>query len=148
MSHNTDTIMKEFSIIDVSGDIGISASGATLGELFANAGAALYDLMTDVSSVRTVVSRKFSTSADTCDGLLVCFLNELIYLFETEELVGSRIKVMSLDESECSLKADVHGERFDPERHERRLLVKAATYHKLRMEQREGLWYAEVIFDI
>ncbi|HSW64866.1 MAG TPA: archease [Dissulfurispiraceae bacterium] len=140
--------MEAFSIIDVSGDVGIAASGATLGELFANAGASLYHLMTDVSGVRALSSRKFSIEADTCDGLLVCFLNELIFLFETEELAGSRIEITSLDEAACSLTCVIWGERFVQGLHEKRLLVKAATYHKLLMEQREGLWYAEVIFDI
>jgi len=27
-------------------------------------------------------------------------------------------------------------------------LIKAATYHKLKIERKEGLWEADVIFDI
>jgi SHS2 domain-containing protein len=46
------------------------------------------------------------------------------------------------------LKGSVSGEDFDPERHERRLLIKAATYHQLSIERREGQWVTNVIFDI
>lgn len=48
----------------------------------------------------------------------------------------------------CTLKAAVSGEEFDTERHERKLLIKAATYHKLKIEKVGDIWQAEVIFDI
>ncbi|MCX5719343.1 MAG: archease, partial [Nitrospirae bacterium] len=40
------------------------------------------------------------------------------------------------------------GEDFDPERHESKLLIKAATYHKLRIENVGNMWEVDVIFDI
>ncbi len=46
------------------------------------------------------------------------------------------------------LKAAVSGEEFDTERHERKLLIKAATYHKLKIERINGMWEVDVIFDI
>jgi len=46
------------------------------------------------------------------------------------------------------MSARVSGEDFDPERHEKRLLIKAATYHRLSIEEEEGQWVAEIIFDI
>jgi SHS2 domain-containing protein len=46
------------------------------------------------------------------------------------------------------LKATISGEDFDSERHESKLLIKAATYHKLRIEKTDDTWEAEVIFDI
>jgi len=46
------------------------------------------------------------------------------------------------------LTAIVAGEDFDAERHQRRLLVKAATYHKLRIEKTDDTWQMDIIFDI
>jgi SHS2 domain-containing protein len=40
------------------------------------------------------------------------------------------------------------GEPRDPLRHRARLIVKAATYHQLKIERRSGLWVAEVYLDI
>jgi SHS2 domain-containing protein len=45
-------------------------------------------------------------------------------------------------------KAVLSGEEFDPERHESRLLIKAATYHQLRIEKVNDVWEIDVIFDI
>jgi SHS2 domain-containing protein len=50
--------------------------------------------------------------------------------------------------TEEALAARLDGEEFNPERHERNLLIKAATYHQLSITQANGLWRAEVIFDI
>jgi len=42
----------------------------------------------------------------------------------------------------------VTGEDFVPEKHGRGLLIKAATYHGLKIERKEDHWEAVVIFDI
>jgi SHS2 domain-containing protein len=47
-----------------------------------------------------------------------------------------------------SLEATVAGERFDPSRHETQPEVKAVTRHELVVEQTEGRWRAEVLFDV
>jgi SHS2 domain-containing protein len=47
-----------------------------------------------------------------------------------------------------SMRASVSGEEFDPERHEGRLLIKAATYHRLKIERKGDRWETEIIFDI
>jgi SHS2 domain-containing protein len=40
------------------------------------------------------------------------------------------------------------GEDFSSEKHESRLLIKAATYHNIKIQNINNLWMAEVIFDI
>jgi SHS2 domain-containing protein len=84
--------------------------------------------------------------SDSPEGLLVSWLNELIFRFDTYGFVGKKIRVSTLDD--YRIKAYVSGEDFDEERHERGLLVKAATYHRLKVERGDGIWVVEVIFDI
>jgi SHS2 domain-containing protein len=40
------------------------------------------------------------------------------------------------------------GEYFDPAKHQGRLLLKAATYHNLKVVDENGRWTAEIIFDV
>ena len=145
----------DFEIIDVSGDVGIRASGRDIKELFVNAALGLYNLITDIKSVRPQRSINVEVRDDSLEGLLVRFLNELIFQFDTYGFIGNslflegNIKNGTLEASENYwLKAEIKGEDFDPERHERRLLVKAATYHNLRLYKEDGLWKADLIFDI
>ncbi|MCH8090642.1 MAG: archease, partial [Chloroflexi bacterium] len=53
----------------------------------------------------------------------------------------------SLEMTDTGLKVDCFGQKLDPEVHEVRLGVKAATYHMLKVEEGNG-FRAQVLFDI
>jgi len=134
-----------YRVIDVAGDIGLRAEGKTIEECFVNAGLGLYSLITDISLIELEEKKEISLSEETLEELLVSFLNELIFHFDAYGFIGKSIKVKI---KENSLKAEVYGEFFNPEKHERRLLVKAATYHNIVLKKDNNLWIAEIIFDI
>ncbi len=132
--------------MDISGDVGIRAHGTSISEAYENAGAGMYSLITDTSGIDESESIAFEVSGDSPEGLLVAYLNELIFRFDTYGFIGKRVEVTDL--SAGSMSATVHGGEFDPERHERRLLIKAATYHNINIKQAGGVWEVEVVFDI
>lgn len=138
--------MKQFEILDISGDAGIRAFGKDLPELFANAATGMYGLITDIKDIQERKSLGISAQGSSLEGLLVSFLNELIFHFDTYGFIGRYTAVTALDIH--SVTAVISGEEFDPERHEGKLLIKAATYHKLLIEKIDGLYQAEIIFDI
>lgn len=134
-----------YAIIDVSGDIGIRAEGDSLEECFSNAALGLYSLITDLDKIESKKEIDISISEDNIENLLVCFLNELIYIFDTQGFIGRSVKVKII---ENSLIAKVSGEQFNADKHDRKLLIKAATYHNLVVRKQESRWIAEIIFDI
>lgn len=138
--------MKTFEMIDISGDAGIRAYGETLQDLFVNAAMGMYSLITDPSAVREERHIALDIESHSLEGLLVSWLNELIFHFDTYGFVGKTIRIAAFLNNKIS--ARVSGEDFDPERHEKRLLIKAATYHQLSIEKKEGQWVTDVIFDI
>lgn len=135
-----------WELLDVSGDAGVRATGATLREAIESAASGMYSLITDPGSVREQKDIAVKVESHSAEGLLVGFLNELIYRFDAHGFIGRSVEVKSLGEN--SLEAVVRGEDFDPARHGGGLLLKAATYHGLRMERQDGGWLVEVIFDI
>ncbi len=141
-------------MIDVSGDAGIRAFGRDFDELFVNAALGLYSLITDQGGIDEAKEMDLSVESDSIEGLLVAWLNELIFLFDAYGFLGRKIVIKEIPVDEAwdgrrlKLRAVVAGEEFDPERHERRLLVKAATYHRLKVEKTGETLRAEVIFDI
>ena len=137
---------KDFKIFDVSGDVGLRVYGGTLEELFTNGAKGLFSLITNLSSLDTGKSINVKVFSESLDGLFVSWLNELIFQFDTYGFTGRDVEVRMVNENR--IEATVWGEEFDPERHERGLLLKAATYHNLKIEKKNGLWTAEVIFDI
>jgi SHS2 domain-containing protein len=146
--------MKDFEILDISGDIGIRAFGKDIQEAFIHAGIGMFSLITDLDSIEEEKTTDVTVESDSLDGLLVSWLNELIFHFDTYGFIGKKITDFHLvggglsDAQTYILKASVAGEEFDPQRHEGKLLIKAATYHKLAVEKIHGIWEIHVIFDI
>jgi SHS2 domain-containing protein len=140
----------KFEILDISGDAGIRAYGDKFEEAFANAGIGMYSLITDLDKIEERQNIEIEAKGDSPEGLLVAYLNELIFRFDTYGFVGKRIEMelFGLQPSAYYIKAKVWGEEFDPGRHEGRLLVKAATYHNIRVEKINDKCEVEVIFDI
>ena len=132
--------------LDISGDAGVRATGGSLEELFESAALGMYSLVTDLEGLREKTTITVEAESDSPEGLLVSFLNELIFRLDTDGFVGKKVRMLRMGEEK--LKAEITGEEFDPERHEAGLLLKAATYHGLKVEERDGRWSAEVIFDI
>ena len=135
-----------FDIIDHVADVGITAYGEDMKQLFAHAALALFSLITDVQSVKEQLQHRVEIDCEDRDNLLIEWLNELIYLFDAEHLLFSQFEIESLNNSQ--LKATCHGEKFDPARHRIKIDVKAATYHMLEVIQDSKGYKAQVIFDI
>ncbi|ACI21043.1 MULTISPECIES: archease [Thermodesulfovibrio] len=135
----------KYKVIDVAGDVGIRAEGASLEECFINSAFGLYSLITDLAQIEPAEEIEIIINEDNLENMLVSFLNELIFQFDTYGFLG---KAISIEIKDNYLTARIKGEKFNPEKHERKLLVKAATYHNLVLKQEDSFWIAEIIFDI
>jgi len=134
-----------FEVLEHTADIGIVAHGQRLEEAFANAALGLFSLITDLETVKEPTSRELVLEAKDPEGLLVEWLNGLIYLFDVENLLLSRFEFSELGPTR--LVARAYGERADPSRHPIKLGVKAATHHMLKVEKEDG-YRVQVLFDI
>ena len=137
--------MAHFEIIDHTADIGIIAYGRDEKEVFATAAYAMFSLIAELDGVDDALCREIEVTADDKEALLVAWLNELLYLFDVEHIIFSGFEVINLEEHR--LRANAHGEKFDPLRHVLKTQVKAATYHMLKMEKGNG-FRAQIIFDV
>lgn len=135
-----------YEYLDISGDAGVRATGRSIEEVFINAALGMYGLVTDLDGIREEKTIAVEAESQSPEGLLVGWLNELIFRLDTEGFIGRKVKILHLGNE--AVKAEVTGEEFDLARHEPRLLLKAATYHDLKLEEKDGQWTAEVIFDI
>ena len=138
--------MRAFETFEHTADIGLLARGRTLAELFANAADGLVDLTVDRDELRDTTQAQVSVSAEDGEGLLVAWLNELLYLLDTRRFVPRRAQITALDTT--YLTAHLVGDTIDPGRHTVRRMIKAATYHGLSLRQVDGMWEARVILDL
>jgi protein archease len=138
-----------YVFFDHTGDVGVTVRAPSLDNLFAGAALALTDTMTDRRLVGAAHSSPVELRASGVDLLLVEWLNELIYRFDTGGwlVAGARIEVVESG-GQWMVRGAVDGETLDPGRHPIRTLVKAATYHALSVTFVGGEWEATVVLDV
>ncbi len=138
-----------YETLEHTGDVGIRVWADTKEGLFENAGRAMFCiLLGDLSRVRPRFRRAITVRGNTLDELMVNWLSELNFNFCTENEIYSEFKVSELQD-QC-LRAEVRGERYNPDLHEARLEIKAVTFHQIYVGPRQDGpgWEARVIFDI
>ncbi|MGH7597121.1 MAG: archease [bacterium] len=135
-----------FEPIEHTADVGYRLWAPSLSELFAVAGRALFDAITELDSIQPQFEQKIEAEAGDVEALLVAWLSELNYRCITElELYGEFV----IEEiSPTAMRATVKGEKIDPARHVIQTEIKAVTYHELYVRQTENGWEAQVIFDV
>ncbi|MEM0333573.1 MAG: archease [Candidatus Aenigmatarchaeota archaeon] len=139
--------MKRFEFVDITtGDVAFIAYGSTLEELFSNAALAMFEIMVDTSKVEKIEKRYLECHGYDLESLLVNWLNDLLIFVDSENMVFSDFEV-DIDENNFKLKAVCYGEKINKTKHETRTAVKAATYHKIKIEK-NSVWKAQVIVDI
>ncbi len=135
-----------YRVFDHTADLGVEVTAATLEEIYAGAAIALFDLLTDLATVRAETSREIVIEGEDAADLLVNFLRELLDAFNGDGFLMKSCLVREVDSRQ--LKALIRGERFDPAHHRIEQEIKAVTYHQASVERTEDGWKARVVFDV
>jgi len=144
--------MGTFETFNHTADIGLEVRGESLADLLETAARGVFSIMLDDGPREVAVEADVAAAPDPSLGddaaeLLVCWLQELLYRFETEHLVPLRFEFA--EAAPAGVRARVGFGRFDPERDAARLEVKAVTYHELAVrEGTDGTWSARMILDV
>jgi len=135
-------VSRPFEILEHTADIGFRAWGATEPELFANAAAATIAISYEPDAVAERETRDLVATGDDRESLMVNWLQELLWLIDGEGWLPRRIAVHTI--TATSIAGTAHGEPRDASRHEFNVIVKAVTYHQIKVSSNE----AEVFLDI
>lgn len=135
-----------FEYLDHTSDIIVRAHGKNLEEAFEQAAMALMNILVqNLQHVSQTTERRFNVSGASLEELLYRYLEEFLFIFDTERLVFSKVEVsVNRGGSEFEANISAHGEKFNPAKHRPGIEVKAVTYHMMSIKQREGI--TEVLF--
>jgi SHS2 domain-containing protein len=140
--------MKLFEFVDITtADVAFIAYGKDLNELFANSALAMFEVMINTKQIEEKVEEFVSVDGYDLESLMFNWLNELLYISDSKNLAFSKFEV-KVDDRNFKLEAICKGEEINPEKHETRTVVKAATYHQMKIWQEDNIWKAQVILDI
>jgi SHS2 domain-containing protein len=134
--------MSVYRWVEHTAELKLEIDASTLEELFADALDAFEELVGGDPAGEPARHEVF-VLAEGPDpaSLLVEWIEELVFLAETEDFVPERLVSLQLGDSE--LRAEVAGRRGRPAH-----LVKAVTHHDLSVEEREDGWHAGVVLDV
>jgi SHS2 domain-containing protein len=127
------------------GEVALSLRGETLEALFAEAGRALAELMIDESSRDrrpAELAAPVEVRAPDRTALLIGWLNELIFLAETERTVLTDFDIRAISEHEVIARARGIAEPT------MKTAVKAATFHDASVAAEAGGYRARVVLDV
>jgi SHS2 domain-containing protein len=134
--------MKRFEEIPHTADWSFRAFGRDERELFANAAHAIFALEGAVASDANEIAREVNVTGIDRESLFVNWLSELLWLQESHRETYTRFEIETLTHTE--LCAHVFGRPY------RSLdkIIKAATYHNLKIEESAEGWQAVVVVDV
>ena len=137
---------KKYKIIRRSTELSIRLSSDSRTQILADAGFALLDLLVDLSSVETRESITLEVEGVDNDDLLVNWMRELLYEYETS---GYMLKEFDIQEAgEFTVRVEARGEKFDPDRHEEREAIGAVAERVSHLGKMGSLWTAQVSFEL
>jgi SHS2 domain-containing protein len=135
--------MGAYEIIEHTADVGIEAVNTTLEGVFEQTALGLFDILDGWDPGPGDETAVHLEPADH-GGLLVDWLNELLFIQDTNDIVFTGLNVGKVDEG--GLEATIGTK--PREKQLEGTAVKAATFHRLSVEEAAGTWTARVYLDV
>jgi SHS2 domain-containing protein len=132
--------------IDHTADTGFIIHAENLKDLFTVAAKEMFIIICPDDAIKPETKKRLTVSGDTKEELLVNWLSELNYYFETQRILLAKVDTLEIENR--TLAASIYVDNIDLERHSIETEIKAVTYHQLYLKKEEGLWKAQVILDL
>jgi len=137
--------MKNFEIFATTADVGIRFSGRDFAGLYGNAVAGLNALLFGTANEPPAAnnSQRFRFRGDSAENVLVNLLAEVLSL-----AYQNKKRVVTMEFFSADMRALDANFRLAMIAAAPAVDIKAVTYHKLRVVEKDGLKKAAVLFDI
>ena len=139
-----------FESLDHTADTAVRLRSRDPTELFADATRALSSIYLGPDAVVAATEAvPVRIEAESPEALLIDYLNQLIFLFDTRRFLAAEVVPDRLVLGSPSvLEGRILGETFDPGRHAAQTEIKAATFHGLEIRKTGSGLEADVVFDL
>lgn len=138
--------MKGFRLLEHTADMGIEAEAETLAGLFEQAALGLRRVITEGEPQPSEGEVALELCGADLEELLVNWLTELLYLFETRRWLPVCCHFEQLAPTRLRVRVGV--EIIDPELQPVEREVKAVTYHQIRVKRTAQGWKARLYLDL
>ena len=134
--------MEKFVFLEHMADIQFAAFGLTLDEVFSNCVLAVASYVNGGKTIHSSKGKVVEVQGQDKESLLCNFLDEILYLMDSEHFVTSRAEITLRGNN---LKAELYG---DDTKNYTLSHIKAATYAEMEIKKNENGWVAQVVMDV
>lgn len=133
----------KFKFLKHTADIKFRAFGETEEEVFENAAYALINIMCK-GKVKPLIKKKIKINGKDNESLLYNFLEEFLFLVETQEFLLAKIKNIKIQGNKlvCEVLGD-DSRNYELHRH-----VKAVTYNEMFVRREKNKYICQVVVDV
>jgi len=133
-------------------DFALEVTAGSLPELFQEAARAIQAVQFEIKEIKPKVSRKVElNNYQDAQELLYDFLSEVIFYKDSESLAFGKFKIdlqIPKDGGVYNLRAQLWGEKIDPQKHTLHNDIKAITRYRFKLEEKKDKWRALIIVDV
>ena len=120
-------------ITEHTADAGIEVEADSLPEAFHEASLAFTEIVTGGNLPQSKRSHDIELESTDLDSILVKFISNLIFLFDSDDFLVSSAKVEIKSDSLFVLKGTLFGDTYDQSEHGYGVEIKAVSYHLLEV---------------
>jgi len=136
---------KSYRVTKRQSELAVRVTGKSQAELFANSAFALFDVMSDVETIAVQERLPLVVEGTDRDDLMINWMRELLYLYQGSGYLLKEFKINEVKDT--IVKAEVCGEKINPDRHEIKQEIAAVAYQHGRMEKTGNQWIAQLVFE-
>lgn len=133
--------MKKFEFLEHTADAKFRAYGASIEKAFENAALAMKQIINE-NKVKCKIKKKIKVKGKDMKSLLYHFLEEFLFLFDSENFLVSKVKVKIKG---LELEAEAIG---DEDSFINEGGVKAVTYNEMEIGENKKKKFVQVVLDV
>ena len=135
---------NKFEFLEHTADIKFKAYGKNLKEAFENSASALLNTIYD-KKIKSLKRKKITVSGTDLQNLLYNFLEEFLFLIDSEGFLASEINIQKFDEKKLKIEAELSG---DDSKGYKTDGVKAITYHDMSIKHDGEKFVIQAVVDV
>lgn len=139
---------EKYKYLEHTADAKFQAFGSSLEKAFENAALAMFNLMCKTEKVKLKIKKKISVKGKDLKALLYNWLEELLFLLDSEDFLLGKLKNLAISgkEEDYKLNATVLGDSV--KKYEIFGDVKAVTYNEMLIKKEKGKVIVQVVVDL
>ncbi len=141
--------MKPYEYLEHTADAKFKAYGNDLAEAFKNSAYATFNILTDTKKIKGKTEKELIVRAKKKTTLLYDFLDELLFLLDSEGFLLHEITDLEIRENdgmfhlECTFNGDIFSNKYEVSGN-----IKSVTYNEMEIDEKKDNVMVQVVVDI